>query len=481
MVRVMNTKIIINVVSENEEKFQQINSLLPKEKYELNDLRFEAFGIGMQVKENHDLTIVYLPEELVFTDMSASYNVGLKNSLFVSTSVDDKVRLWAFKQGANDFIVHPFDEVELQSKLLRLYNNRSQNWQHMQEDKTIIEFLKFLHENNVQTIEPTMEPSNPFGYFYPQVANFFGRTYKEFDFLEKLAETHLATRKVHNKIRTCAVCHNYHINFRETCPKCSSVDIQSEEIIHHFACGHIDSAQKYHKGSDLVCPKCNETLRHIGMDYEKPLNYFKCNDCEFIFTEPLVMAQCLWCGYSSTPNNTLEKIIYTYELTELANEAMNTGQIKGLDLATLLHNKFTGLYSKQFFEIELQREFIRSRRQNHKFALMLVRIDNFHKVKTEHAARATEYANNIFTELSKNLRGLDVTCVWSGDTLAMILDGTDEEGAQIVANRMNENVQGLEFLYDIQKPEITVSLVASDQRFNSYNDMLEEIENDLNT
>ena len=42
------------------------------------------------------------------------------------------------------------------------------------------------------------------------------------------------------------------------------------------------------RGGDLVCPKCNRQLRHIGVDYEKPSKLFTCFNCEIYCPEKIV-------------------------------------------------------------------------------------------------------------------------------------------------------------------------------------------------
>jgi diguanylate cyclase (GGDEF)-like protein len=238
-------------------------------------------------------------------------------------------------------------------------------------------------------------------------------------------------------------------------------------MIHHFSCGHVDSLDSFRQGTDLVCPKCDQTLRHIGIDYEKPSDYFKCESCRAIVPDPAVELECLVCGLICKPEDTVEKNIYSYEFSEFAWEAVRSGKILGLDIGSLLYDQHTNLYNKQYFEIELKRELIRMRRYKSEFTLVLARIEKIDEIQKNHPGRFTWYVNSIFKALTQDLRELDTTCVWESNTLGIILSETNLEGALIVVNRINKNIQSLEYLYDVCTPEVTFSAVQGDASHES--------------
>src|SRR5690606_21361398 len=126
-----------------------------------------------------------------------------------------------------------------------------------------------------------------------------------------------------------------------------------------------------------VCPKCSVTLRQIGLDYDKPAGHWSCEECAFIFPEPVVEAQCLRCAQTCDPDETLPQSIYRYAVTPLVAEAVAEGRIGGVSLSSILRNKYTGLYSRQYFEHEVMRELTRSNRYSMPYALLAIHIVGF--------------------------------------------------------------------------------------------------------
>ena len=167
------------------------------------------------------------------------------------------------------------------------------------------------------------------------------------------------------------------------------------------------------------------------------------------------------------PGETVEKNIYSYELSEFAWEAVRSGKIAGVDLTSFLYDHNTNLYNKQYFEIELKRELIRMKRYKSEFTLVLARIEKIDEIQRNHPGRVTWYVNSIFKALTKDLRELDTTCVWETNTLGIILSETNLDGALIVVNRINQNIQSLEYLYDVCTPEVTFSAVQGDPSHES--------------
>lgn len=478
----MKKKNCIIVFCNNEKDGANVLAALDSSRYDAKiRLASEASPFVSSNFADCDLRIVCLPEDLtVYQGLQDEEILShSKRSLFISDSTSSQIRLWAFRHGAHDYIIKPYLASVLNSRVERLLLSDKKYLREEFTEERTLNFLKNLLDNGTEVVEPALSPFMPSGHFYQRVAQSFDRTGNDMEFMEQLAEEGLVSRKIVNRIRLCPVCDDHHLNYRESCPKCSSLNFSSEQVVHHFSCGNMGPLSSYKQGAQLVCPKCGDTLRHIGLDYEKPAGNFHCSDCDYIFSEPKVDAQCIWCGYVCPPEKTIEKLIYSYELTNLAREAVESRQIKGVDLATILLNKETGLYSRQFFVHELQREFVRAHRYEYVFSILMIKIKDFEHIKTEHSAKAVEYIHTMFKALSEHLRTLDTICVWSGDTLSVILSGTGKEGSETVAKRMYEKVRGLEYLYDIHEPELVINLVTSDKKYKDYKEMLNECSKDM--
>ena len=268
------------------------------------------------------------------------------------------------------------------------------------------------------------------------------------------------TRRITNRVRSCNTCRGSHLNFREVCSQCSAIDIVKTDTLHHFSCGHVAAVDEFRKGTGLECPKCASIVRHIGVDYEKLSTHYRCMDCNHLSAEPAIETQCMRCTAIFAPHETIERPVYQYDLTETAATAVEEGRLSGLNLEVVLRGGNLGLYTAQYFEHELTRELTRSARYKTPYSLLLVRLENLDKVRSQHAAKARDYISQVFEALSQGLRVLDTTCVWDADTLGVLLSSTTAEGGNLVVQKMQGYVKELDHLRSILEPTITVSLIS---------------------
>ncbi|MCX7050086.1 MAG: diguanylate cyclase [Candidatus Sumerlaeota bacterium] len=480
----MTEKIKVEVVGYHQADIDEVQAMLDSGEYELES-RIGAVGSQFLKTDmaEADIVIVCLSSDF-YAFLDRDDFVPPKRhrpAIYVTSDPSSKLRLWAFRHGATDFLVRPFGSTDLHYRIGRNLGLDALRFSKRVNETRMLEFLENLLARSVQSVQPVLDPTMPSGHFYPDVARFFGRTPCDADLLEQLANESILARKVADRVRLCPVCREMGINYREICPKCGSLDFSEAEIIHHFACGHVGPMERFRRGSVLECPKCSATLRHIGLDYEKPLMHFFCNRCEMVFSDAKIEAQCLWCGLNFAPEKTYAKTIYEYLVTPLAQQAVDERQIGGFNLASILRKSQTGLYTRRYLENQAEREFIRSLRTKRPFCLIALRVEDFEHIRTEHARRANEYINSVFSALSQNLRQSDLTCVWGTDLLVVLLPDTPGEGGSVAARRMNDTVRGLEFLYSIHEPRITVSLVAWAEGFSSHTEMLETAMKELNS
>ncbi|MDR3416051.1 MAG: diguanylate cyclase [Nevskia sp.] len=98
--------------------------------------------------------------------------------------------------------------------------------------------------------------------------------------------------------RECDFCGSAHLNFVDVCPNCRSIDIDQHTALHCFTCGLVAPEERYIKGEHRICPKCGTRLRHIGSDYDRPLETNLCLACDHVFVEGEVEARCAVCKRS---------------------------------------------------------------------------------------------------------------------------------------------------------------------------------------
>ena len=317
----------IVVLSRSAEECQEIRAILERAGHAVTE-RVTDTELLLQVEEPQvDLYVVSLPEDFQPAGQAAVSlgRVSRKRALYITPNSADAMRRELFGAGAASVLTRPFEPLDLQYRAQRILSSDWNRFRREFDETAMLKFVEALLKAHVEVIGPALEPHMPTGHFYPAVAKILGRTAMDHECLEKLAAVGILAREVANRVRLCPECDDSRLNFRETCPKCGSMGILQEEMVTHFACAFSGPLQQFRRGGDLVCPKCQQHLRHIGVDYEKPSKLFTCFSCDFVFRDPSVEAQCLRCNCVCTPGQTIERAIYRFMVTPLAEQAVLDG------------------------------------------------------------------------------------------------------------------------------------------------------------
>lgn len=128
-----------------------------------------------------------------------------------------------------------------------------------------------------------------------------------------------------DRIRFCPSCDSGHLNYVDQCPQCTSLDIELEQAIHCFSCGMVANQGQFRCQGRLVCPKCSTALKHIGADYDRPLETMKCNSCRHMFVDPAVRVACLECDAKTDPNDLVVRNFHSYRITAAGEEFLRSG------------------------------------------------------------------------------------------------------------------------------------------------------------
>lgn len=118
-----------------------------------------------------------------------------------------------------------------------------------------------------------------------------------------------------DRVHLCPVCNGSHLLFFECCPKCGSSNIKQERVIHHFRCAHVGPESTFDANGELICPKCKHTLRHIGVDYDKPSTIYTCGQCDNTFLYSDMRVTCCTSHRSFKPEDLKPVDVEEYEFT----------------------------------------------------------------------------------------------------------------------------------------------------------------------
>ncbi len=182
--------------------------------------------------------------------------------------------------------------------------------------KNTIKALHYAYTRNV-SLTPYRDRTSPVGYHIPFLSSIVsdGEIVSYLQLLDKWSAKSKLTTYLIDKVNCCNTCYSSYLNFHETCSKCSSIELNYENLIHHFRCAYIGPESDFKKGDHLECPKCDKALNHIGIDYDKPAEIAKCKCCGHTSQETKMKARCVDCGEHNDLSQLNTLLIKRYELT----------------------------------------------------------------------------------------------------------------------------------------------------------------------
>lgn len=276
--------------------------------------------------------------------------------------------------------------------------------------------------------------------------------------LDLLADLGYLDKQFFDKIHLC-VCERrqFAINFREVCVKCRSSNIDVTDMIHHYACGYTGAEPEFQDGIRYVCPKCDEELKHIGVDYEKVSTDYVCAACEQVFTEPDILCQCLGCTQQFDVERAFVRTLYIYRISAKGTLVASRGTMEGDIAAGSLIDPELNVYSFDYFEERLAQEFAGALRYDRPLSIVIAEIDHLEEFELEHGRQASARKLRDFAGIAKEaLRDSDAAAVYDQTILTLILTDTPFAGASIFANRLREHVGRLND--DPQERLVTASI-----------------------
>ncbi len=149
-------------------------------------------------------------------------------------------------------------------------------------------------------------------------------------------------------------------------------------------------------------------------------------------------------GVQTAFENTIRSLVIDGILTTLLNVV---GSIKAISKYTkdleyyATRDPLTNLYNQRMFWELLGYEIIRAKRNDYKFSLLVIDLDNFKDINDSYGhAFGDKFLQEFAMSVRKALRQGDILSRYGGDEFTVVLPEADKEQGFLVANRIMESV-----------------------------------------
>ena len=264
------------------------------------------------------------------------------------------------------------------------------------------------------------------------------------DWLNDMVKNNMLQREnLVNQIYICPFCASAHITFTDHCINCNGINIKNDNFLHCFKCGTIAPQDEFLKNEMLCCPRCHSTLKHIGDDYDISLESGICLDCKNLSVEPNLIATCMICNKSYSPDKLIKKYFYNYSLSEFGRKQIRNNNI---DIEPILQENINYVNKEYFYNILDWMLKINQRHKTNNFSILGL-----------HISFNDRYNYDILYQLVKKLRTImqktDVGTRIGNNFFWFLLPKTDLDGTKVVEER------ALDYFNDFSEQQISLKTI----------------------
>lgn len=299
----------------------------------------------------------------------------------------------------------------------------------------LFRILLFIYSRN-RVISPVKNWALPSLYIYPIIESLIGSSEHAEQWLDTQTQRLLLEKDVLvDRVRCCPHCHLAKPNYIDVCCNCRSIHIHQDAFLHCFTCGTVQPEKDFYTtAGTLACPQCKERLRHIGTDYDRPLENYRCQDCQSTFSEPLIVAVCPRCDTVSDTEDLAVKSYTGYTLTAKGVTAAQTGYLS--EPAKLMDDLQNVSFEHFIFQLQWFFAMV-TRYKEEIFTIFAIRLSNLDQLeKSLGRTMLFELMEEYVKRVRSSLRGTDFSSRGKDNDLWFILPKTDIKQRQNVLSRI---------------------------------------------
>ncbi len=134
--------------------------------------------------------------------------------------------------------------------------------------------------------------------------------------LDQWLELGVLHKQLVRRARTCPDCDAV-CSVGTGCSQCGDFDLHYHDLIHHFACAHVNEATRFEKDDSIQCPKCLRDNLVAGADFEMIRSQYTCGHCNYEGDVTVQVGNCLNCQLRFPLEMGREVDIYGYHVERM--------------------------------------------------------------------------------------------------------------------------------------------------------------------
>jgi len=329
---------------------------------------------------------------------------------------------------------------------------------YLDEEERLLAFLYLRPDFQVHPVVDTRDQ----GYYrYPLLDAFSPSGHDGLAWSDGLRRARLLEPvKLVDRLRQCSSCTSSHLNYVDICTECKSIDIGENIFLHCYTCGNVAPQEQFVGRAGLCCARCDAKLKHIGVDYDRALESFSCNECSARFIEPTVEAHCLHCRASSPTTELPERRVHAFRLTDEGRLAARSGSRRQSPATHDTQLNLNSAYFEQTLTWLLQ---LRQRHNEVQFGVLAVRVTNAAAlIKSLSHVRAQQLIDSFGRRLHEVIRATDLVMRATEGEWFILSPQTDRDGLTAL-RRLLESLTVATEQADGQRLEIGCADVAAEE------------------
>ena len=345
--------------------------------------------------------------------------------------------------------VHQLEDVTKSTKAIKSRISNVFQIQQFPDPETELlhKTLQYIYTRNTE-LTPIPDGNSVIHYQYPMLSRLVrgGKEGMELSVLRSGQQQGYLTAQIKDKVHLCYNCSSVHVNIRESCRSCGSIDLEAEDMIHHFQCAYVGRQSDFENpnNDELTCPKCHRVCRHIGIDYDKPSQVYHCNNCGDQFQDPNFSYLCMDCGDEHSIQHLQEFKINTYFISSKGEKIVLNGISRGnaSEKTRLEDLKITGIYNYEVFSHFVRQEEVRVQKMNTKSVLARVILPAI-LINKLSRTNVIQLQLELSKELKTYVGDADMISSKSPSEYYILLTDTTAKKAQKIKNTVQYNVKEL--------------------------------------